>query len=88
MDTTLKVTTQGVRFHNQLYRSDALKALVGQCVKLQFDGAAMDRALVIWSDSVIEVRLWESGNPSTVDSLSTTAVDRSANWPLKPRASY
>ncbi|MBD8666401.1 Mu transposase C-terminal domain-containing protein [Pseudomonas lurida] len=87
MDTTRKVTTQGVRFHNRLYRSDALKALVGQCVKLQFDGAAIDRALVIWSDSVIEVRLWESGNPSPVESLPTTADDRSASWPLKPRAS-
>lgn len=87
MDTTRKVTPQGVRFLNRLYTSDALKALVGQRVKLQFKDAAMDRALLIWRDSVIEVRLWESDNPSTVDSLPTTADERSVKWPLKPRAS-
>ncbi|MDY7564776.1 Mu transposase C-terminal domain-containing protein [Pseudomonas sp. RTC3] len=87
MDIIRTVTSQGVWFRNRLYRSDALKALVGQRVELRFDGPAMDRALVIQGDSVIDVRLWELGNPRRIDSLPTAAGDRSANWPLKPRAS-
>jgi hypothetical protein len=73
------VTAQSVRFHNRLYRSDALKDLVGQRVRLQFDGAAMDRALVIRGHSVIDVRLWKRGNPSKDDSLPTAAGDSLAD---------
>ncbi|AQX59283.1 Mu transposase C-terminal domain-containing protein [Pseudomonas syringae pv. actinidiae] len=86
MDTTRIVTSQGVRFNNRLYRSDALKAIVGLRVRLQFDDPADDRALVIWGDSVIEVRLWKRCNPSRIRSLLQAAVDSSAERPLKPRA--
>lgn len=74
MDTKLKVTAQGVMFNNRLYRSDALKALVGQFVKLKFDGPAGDRGVVIWEDSVIEVRLWKRGNPP--NALQASGVRR------------
>ncbi len=87
MDTKLKVTAQGVMFNNRLYRSDALKALVGQCVKLKFDGPAGDRGVVIWKDSVIEVRLWKRGNPPKDDSLPAAAGDSLLDWTLKLRTS-
>ncbi|WP_082333241.1 Mu transposase C-terminal domain-containing protein [Pseudomonas savastanoi] len=80
MDTTRIVTSQGVRFNNRLYRSDALKAIVGLRVRLQ-----EDRALVIWGDSVIEVRLWKRCNPSRIRSLLQAAGDSSAERPLKLR---
>ncbi|WP_275574514.1 Mu transposase C-terminal domain-containing protein [Pseudomonas syringae] len=46
------VTSQGIRFNNLLYRSDALKTIVGQRVRLKFDGPAGDRAVVIWGESI------------------------------------
>ncbi|MEE4675459.1 Mu transposase C-terminal domain-containing protein [Pseudomonas alliivorans] len=87
MDTKRKVTAQGVMFNNRLYRSDALKALVGQYVKLKFDGPAGDPAVVIWEDSVIDVRLWKRGNPPNDVSLPAAAGDSLPDWTLKPRIS-
>ncbi|KPW21900.1 hypothetical protein ALO83_103519 [Pseudomonas cannabina pv. alisalensis] len=85
MNITRKVTAQGVTFNNRVYRSDALNALVRQRVRLQFDGAAIARAVVILGGSVIEVRRWQRGNPSKDD--SGTGRDSLPDWTLKPRAS-
>lgn len=82
MDIQRKVTAHGVTFNNLLYSSNALKALVGQHVKLQFDGPAGDRALVIWGDSVVEVRLWKRCNPSRIELVGDSSADR----PPNPRA--
>ncbi|ELP96361.1 Mu transposase C-terminal domain-containing protein [Pseudomonas syringae] len=81
MDIIRIVTRQGVRFNNRLYWSDALEAIVGLRVRLQFDGPARDSALVIWGDSVIEVKLWKRRDPSIIKSLLTAAGDSSAERP-------
>lgn len=66
MDIYRKVTLQGVWFCNNLYWSDALKALVGQRVQLVFDGVVLDQAIAIHGERVIDVRLSHHGRPWTV----------------------
>lgn len=87
MDIYRKVTLQGVWFCNNLYCSDALKALVGQRVPLVFDGVVIDQAKAIHGECVIDVRRSHRGNPGTVASPPVATDDSSAKWPHYTRAS-
>lgn len=76
MNIKRTVSAQGVRFHNRLYSSEALKILAGQRIELQLDGAAMGSVLVILGNSVIDVGICKRSNPRKSDSPPPDASGR------------